>query len=176
MKRRALPLFALCWLILVSTFASNLRAADPIYAGASYGLFKSTDAGATWNLLNIPLNTPFLKGSLLAHWLAMDPHNPSKIYMIGSAKGVAFFSSADAGATWTITPFIGLQPTHLAVDFAGKVIYISASDTQDNVSLYKSTDTGKTWTRLILPNTQENPVSSNPFGIPVESFFVAPVV
>ncbi len=172
MKRRALPLLALCCL----TFASGLRAADPIYAGASYGLFKSTDAGATWNLLNIPLNSPFLQGSLLAHWLAMDPHNPSKIYMIGSAKAVAFFASADAGATWTITPFIGLQPTHLAVDFAGKVIYISASDTQDILSLYKSTDTGKTWTRLILPNTQENPVSSNPFGIPVNHFLMDPAV
>jgi uncharacterized protein (TIGR03437 family) len=176
MKRRAVPFPALCCLILVLTLASSLPAADPVYAGASYGLFKSTDAGATWNMLNIPLNSPFLKGSLLAHWLAMDPQNPSKIYMIGSATGIAFFASSDAGATWTITPFVGLQPTHLAVDFAGKVIYISASDTQDNLSLYKSTDTGKTWTRLILPNTQDNPVGSNPFGIPVESFFVDPVV
>jgi len=161
---------------LLLTLACSLRAADTVYVGASYGLFKSTDAGATWNMLDVPLNSPFLKGSLLAHWLAMDPQNPSKIYMIGSATGTAFFASPDAGATWTVTPFIGLQPNHLAVDFAGQVIYISAIDTQSNLSLYKSTDTGATWTRVILPNTQENPVGSNPFGVPVDTIYVDPAV
>ncbi len=171
MKRRAVPFLALCLLAITG----GLRAADPVYAGASYGLFKSTDAGATWNMLNLP-QSPFLKGPILAHWLAMDPQNPSKIYMIGSATGTAFFASPDAGATWTVTPFVGLQPTHLAADFGGQVIYISAIDTQKNESLYKSTDTGVTWTRLILPNTQDNPVSSYPFGVPVDTFFVDPAV
>jgi uncharacterized protein (TIGR03437 family) len=161
---------------LLLTFACSLRAANPVYVGASYGLFKSSDAGTTWNLIDIPLTSPFLKGSILPQWLAMDPQNASKIYFIGKAGGTAFFASSDAGATWTITPFIGLQPAYLAVDFAGHVIYTSALDTQHNESLYKSTDTGATWTRLILPNTQENPVGSNPFGIPVNSFLVDPAV
>ena len=90
--------------------------------------------------------------------------------------GDAFFASSDAGATWTITPFIGLQPSNLAVDFAGQTIYISAMDTQGNDSLYKSTNTGATWTRIILPNSQDASASQYPFGIPVAKFFVDPAV
>ena len=179
MKRRAVLFPALC--LLVS--ACSLRAADPVYVGASYGLYKSTDAGATWNMLNIPLNSTFLKGSLLPHWLTMDPQNPSKIYMIGEAEGTAFFASADAGATWTIMPFIGMQPggpggANLSVDFAGQTIYISASSTTTggNFALYKSTNTGASWTLIPLPNNQDAPLSQYPFGAPVESFFVDPTV
>jgi uncharacterized protein (TIGR03437 family) len=163
---------------LLLAFGCSLRAADTVYVGASYGLFKSTDAGATWNMLNIPLNSPFLKGSLLPHWLAMDPQNTSNIYFIGHAVGDAFFASSDAGATWTITPFIGLQPSNLAVDFAGQTIYISASSTATggNFSLYKSTNTGASWTLITLPNNQDAPASQYPFGAPVESFFVDPIV
>src|ERR1700727_1162779 len=101
MKRRALPLLALCWLILVLTLATSLHAADPVYVGVGYGLLKSTDAGSTWKLLNVPLNTPFMEGYVAPQLLAMDPQNTSKIYFIGSAGGTSFFASSDAGATWT---------------------------------------------------------------------------
>ncbi len=172
---RALPFQVLLCLLL--SFACSLRAQTPVYVGVDYGLLKSTDAGATWNMVNVPLNTPFLKGYVTPEFLAMDPQNASKIYFIGFAAGASsFFASSDAGATWTVTPFIGLQPTHLAVDFAGQVIYISAIDAQNNASLYKSTNTGANWTRLTLPNTQADPAGSNPFGIPVNNFLVAPAV
>ena len=162
---------------LLLTFACSLRAADTVYVGASYGLFKSTDAGTTWNMLNIPLNSPFLKGSLLVHWLAMDPQNTSNIYFIGHAVGDALFASSDAGATWTITPFIGLQPSNLAVDFAGQTIYISALSTATgNSQLYESTNTGASWTLITVPNNQDAPASQYPSGAPVESFFVDPAV
>ena len=158
-------------LCLLLTFACSLRAASTVYVGVNYGLLKSTDAGATWNLLNVPLNTPFLSGYVLPQFLAMDPQNTSKIYFIGLAGGTAFFASSDAGATWTVTPFIGLQPTHLAVDFAGQTIYISASPTSGTTFLYKSTDTGASWTKLPLPST-----ASEPSGATVGRIFADPTV
>ncbi len=136
------------------TFACALRAQTPVYVGVNYGLLKSTDAGATWNLLNIPLNSPFLSGLLAPQILAKDPQNPSKIYFIGRAQGTALFASPDAGATWSNTPFIGMQPTGLAVDFAGQTIYVSAGTTSGGpASLYKSTNTGASWTPLTIPIT-----------------------
>ena len=156
---------------LLLTFACSLRAADPVYVGVGYGLLKSTDAGATWNLLNVPLNTPFLSGFVRPEFLAMDPQNPSKIYFIGFAGGTAFFASPDAGATWTVTPFIGLQPTHLAVDFAGQTIYITAAPTRDHNLLYKSTNTGASWTQLPTPAT-----ASEPSGSTVNEVFADPAV
>jgi uncharacterized protein (TIGR03437 family) len=155
---------------LLLTFACSLRA-QAVYVGVGYGLLKSTDAGANWNLLNVPLNTPFLSGWVRPQFLAMDPQNTSKIYFIGLAGGTAFFASADAGATWTVTPFIGLQPTHLAVDFAGQAIYISASPTRGTTFVYKSTDTGASWTKLPLP-----PTASEPSGSTVDKIFADPAV
>ena len=139
--------------------------------GVGYGLLKSTDAGATWNLLNVPMNTAFMKGYVAPQLLAMDPQNTSKIYFIGLAGGTSFFASSNAGATWTVTPFIGLQPSHLAVDFAGETIYISASPTRGTSFLYKSTNTGKTWTKLTLPGT-----AAEPSGATVLNVFADPTV
>ena len=139
---------------LLLTFACSLRAASTVYVGVGYGLLKSTDAGATWNLLNVPLNSPFLSGTLIPQVLAMDPQNPSKIYFIGRATGYALFASPDGGATWSNAPFIGMQPTNFAVDFGGQAIYLAASATNGGpASLYKSTNTGASWTPLTAPSS-----------------------
>jgi uncharacterized protein (TIGR03437 family) len=144
------------------SLACSLRAANPVYVGVSYGLIKSTDAGANWSLVNIPLNSPFLSGTVLPEWIAMDPQNPSRIFFIGTAKAMAFFYSPDAGATWSVNPFVGLQARGLAVDFAGQTIYIPASTSSGGIAgLYKSTDAGVTWTRLTLPGTPNEPSGSS---------------
>lgn len=142
-------------LCLLLMFACGLRAQTPVYVGVDYGLLRSTDAGASWQMVDVPLNTPFMKGFVRPQFLGMDPQNTSKIYFIGFAGGTSFFASSDAGATWTVTPFIGLQPSHLAVDFAGQTIYILASPNGGATFLYKSTDTGATWTQLPLPTASE---------------------
>ena len=153
-------------LFLSLNFACGLRGADTVYVGVDYGLLRSTDAGATWNMVNVPLNTPFMKGFVRPGFLAMDPQNTSKIYFVGFAGSASsFFATADAGATWTVTPFIGLQPTHLAVDFAGQTIYISALDTQRKSLLYKSTNTGAGWTQLPLPGTAAEPSGSTVLNV-----------
>ena len=156
---------------LLLIFACRLRAADPVYVGVGYGLLKSTDSGATWNLVDVPLNTPFMSGWVRPQLLAMDPQNTSKIYFVGLAGGMAFFASSDAGATWTVTPFIGLQPTHLAVDFAGQTIYITASPNRTTTYVYKSTNTGASWTQLPTPAT-----ASEPSGSTVNQVFADPAV
>jgi uncharacterized protein (TIGR03437 family) len=145
------------WLAtLLLTLGTGLHAADTVYVGVDYGLLRSTDAGATWNMVDVPLNTPFMKGFIRPGFLGMDPQNTSKIYFVGFAGAASsFFASADAGASWTVTPFIGLQPSHLAVDFAGQTIYILASPNRGAAFLYKSTDTGATWTQLPLPTASE---------------------
>jgi uncharacterized protein (TIGR03437 family) len=151
---------------LLLTSACSLRAANPVYVGVNYGLLKSTDAGANWSLVNIPLNSPFLSGTILPQWIAMDPQNASRIFFIGTAKAMAFFYSPDAGATWAVNPFVGLQARGLAVDFAGQTIYIPASTTAGGIAgLYKSTDAGVTWSRLTLPGTPQEPSGSSALNV-----------
>jgi len=76
---------------------------DPQNSGHLYaafqwgGVFKSTDAGATWNAANSGLipGTSFSVYHAVA--LAIDPGSPSTVYRV-SSSGV--FKSSDGGMSW----------------------------------------------------------------------------
>lgn len=53
-----------------------------IYAGTGFGVFKSTDGGASWGAVNSGLTT------LSTKTLAIDPRNPSTVYVGSSGGGV----------------------------------------------------------------------------------------
>jgi hypothetical protein len=69
-----------------------------LYAAFLYGgVFKSTDAGATWNAANsglIPGNAVAVYNAVA---LAIDPVSPSTVYTV-SSSGV--FKSSDGGMSW----------------------------------------------------------------------------
>ena len=72
-----------------------ILAIDPItpstlYAGTDDGVFKSTNAGATW--VATGLTTTFVFA------VAIDPSTPSNLY--AGAGGGGVLTSTDAGATW----------------------------------------------------------------------------
>src|SRR6266481_2043389 len=83
----------------------SLSDADTVYAGAEdAALFRSTDAGQTWQEL------PGLRGhgsgskwqpgagGMGLHTILLDPKNPGRIFVAISAAGV--FRSDDEGKTW----------------------------------------------------------------------------
>ena len=151
------------WAAMLSTLAVQVHGAAPIYVGTDSGLYKSTDAGMNWKQVNVPLTGPLLSGQLDVLAVRKDPQNPSTIYLIGLAKAWAFFATHDGGQTWTATPFQGISPTAmgmngLEVDFAGQVIYITASTAGTSASLlYKSTDVGLTWRQVKIPTVSFSP-------------------
>jgi len=161
---------SLSWTVCVAASTLLAAASNPVYVGAGYGLYKSTDAGASWTRVDIPLNSPLLAAPVIVRSLGIDPHDPSKIYGIGIARASFFFTTADGGRTWSAAPFVGMFGRKVAVDFAGQVVYITATTTNgtgDNL-LYKSTDSGATWTRLKIPNPNTN--NPPPNGSPVQYF------
>ncbi len=69
----------------------------PLPAG-SPGLFKSTDAGASWSAINSGLETLINTGAPVTA-LALDPVHPDVVYAGTSGNGV--FRSTDGGAHWS---------------------------------------------------------------------------
>jgi uncharacterized protein (TIGR03437 family) len=139
-------------------FPAAIPAASTVYAGASYGLFRSTDNGASWSLIDIPLNSPLLKSPIAPLALSMDPNDPNKLYFIGNAGARAFFATKDGGKTWTATPFVAMSGQDVTVDFAGQVVYITATESASGGDrlLFKTTNSGATWNRLKVPSTAIN--------------------
>jgi photosystem II stability/assembly factor-like uncharacterized protein len=91
-----------------------------VYAGSDKGLYRSDDAGASWNLLETPMNNQ-------AIWqIVFDPRD-SQIMLAGTGTPnvPALFRSNDGGATWRPDqveiarecPAVGVpRPTGIAFD------------------------------------------------------------
>src|SRR6185436_18771681 len=106
---------------------------DPrtLYRAGGGTLFKSTDAGATWNQL-------FGLSDVLVEALAIDPADPS-ILFAGTPGGL--WRSEDGGETWEEVP--GTPPVlSLAPDPARSGRVWLGSDGQ---GVFRSLDSGRTW-------------------------------
>ncbi len=130
-------------------------AIDPVtpatlYAVASSGIFKSTDAARTWNKLDtfsIPSAYYYFSGRV-----TIDPVTPSTIYVdvnIGSANGLLIFKSTDGGQSFgpvLLSQRHGLtRMSALVVDpVTPSTLY--ATSEQIRGSVLKSADGGQTWT------------------------------
>src|SRR5262249_9177141 len=112
-----------------------------VYAASNdEGLYKTTDAGASWNTL-----AGLSGGTVTA--LAIDPRNPDSVYA-GTAAGI--LKSTDGGAHWSTSK------TRLITEAYGPlVIPALAIDPQNPDTVYaagtyagilKTTDAGASWT------------------------------
>jgi photosystem II stability/assembly factor-like uncharacterized protein len=106
------------------------------YDSAGRGLFKTIDAGKTWDNLDGP-------GDYVAA-LAMSPSDP-KIVFAGTDKGL--FQSNNGGASWTqLNQYKGLAVLALAFGSDGN-LYASTEE----FGLAISPDLGKTWESINRP-------------------------
>lgn len=106
-------------------------------ASSSWGVYKSTDAGETWQAVSQALGTQQDKRAV-----AVDPKDP-KVILAGGFKGLV--RSADAGATWTeLTLKAGTQPWvySIAIDpTSSQTIYVGTE-----LGVYRSTSGGASFT------------------------------
>lgn len=110
------------------------------------GIYKSTDAGATW----FQVATVSQVGNRCSY-LAIDPFNSNVVYMGGNS---GIYKSTNAGINWTNMAggtnvnCVIINPTN------SQIIYITNGGTNAG-QVFKSTDGGTTWTTLAggLPTT-----------------------
>ena len=136
-------------------------------AGVTGGIWKSTDAGANWQITD-----DFLQ-NLAVCALAIDPSDPNTIYAgtgegffanWSKHRGLGIFKSADAGQTWNLLP--GTLTPEGAFYFVNDIV-ISPNDTDTiyaatMTGVWRSLDAGDTWS-VVLRNPS---MLADPPGVP----------
>lgn len=124
------------------------------------GVYKSTDAGKTWNKLGLDL-TRHISG------VSIHPQNPDIVYVAaqgalhGPSQERGVYKSVDGGKTWKKTLFVDENTgcADLSMDMNNpRILYASMWDHRrlpwqvisggKGSGLYKSTDSGETWKKL----------------------------
>jgi photosystem II stability/assembly factor-like uncharacterized protein len=142
-------------------------ATDIVLVGTDFGLFRSTDAGATYtSVVSGGLDENSIVWSLAktsAGWIAAAEN-------FFTLEGTLYVST-DKGATWAPIPnaggvYAGAGRTTLGVGTPGdSVVYAFAADTGDGaqLDLFRSTDGGLNWTALGLAGkVPTNPSTDQP--------------
>jgi photosystem II stability/assembly factor-like uncharacterized protein len=155
------------WVDIGSTIESNPATTlcfDPydhsiVYTGVdSKGVYKVTESGKNWTLLNNGLSS---ENSKTINILKIDPTDPNVMYL-GTKAGLSssggkwivyegFFKSTDGGASWAVSnsgiipiaKYIAYPPSvyDIAIDPDNhQVLYIGTYE-----GIYKSTDGGENW-------------------------------
>ena len=150
--------------------AGHASQPDTFYMGSvGGGMWKTENAGRTWRPISdegIPI------GSIGA--IAVAPSNANVVY-VGTGEpdirsqhsyGIGMFKSTDAGKTWT---HIGLEATRqigrVAVDPTNpNRVYVAALghvyDANPDRGLYRSTDGGTTWKKILNQPKDPNNVGA----------------
>ncbi|HTR31409.1 MAG TPA: hypothetical protein VMH27_19185 [Puia sp.] len=120
--------------------------------GGACGLFKSTDAGASWTELTTNPGMP--KGPVGKIGVTVSPVNSNRVWAIVEANDGGLFRSDDAGASWKM---VNNERKLRQRAFYYSRIVADPKDSNGvyalNVNFYKSTDGGKTFPKAIkLPH------------------------
>lgn len=131
-----------------------------LYTGTDVNLYKSVDAGLTWNVLS---NKPYITS------IAIDKQNSNLIYICNDpAAGVSYiYRSVDAGVTWV---YIG-EPGDKIIDMetdpntTGTVYAVRGTYTPGK-QVYKSTNSGTSWINITgdLPAIPVNTITLDKFN------------
>jgi hypothetical protein len=130
-----------------------------VYAGAdSNGMFKSTDCGATWALINTGENAAALSSG--RPWsLVIDPVMPDVMYVVEGYGASGLWKSTNAGVDWknVLTSNIssafysGGQMTSISLDPGDHthiVVESHGNCASGNLCAAESSDSGATWTLI----------------------------
>jgi hypothetical protein len=138
-----------------STVISDIQVtpgnSNVVLAATNQGLFRSTDAGATFSNVSI---VPAAGGVPVVWSLAWGGGDNFVLSLLGGSSDGEIWRSTDSGATWTQSTGLAAGIGRISLDAAPSdrsVMYATAAKpsgagANDLANIYKSTDDGVTWT------------------------------
>jgi photosystem II stability/assembly factor-like uncharacterized protein len=167
--------------IMLATTWDKIRDEKSRIYGKKSFVYRSTDGGRTWtNIHTAPLpqsvdieGQPVTATYVGRMGVDFSDSDPNRAYLISSTAGGnfnGFFTSTDAGATWTpVGPTSGGTLQSISGGFAwwfGRV-YVDPVDPAHvfvaGVSLAESRDGGLTWTTSQTPHADQHGLEWDPF-------------
>jgi photosystem II stability/assembly factor-like uncharacterized protein len=167
--------------IMLATTWDKIRDEKSRIYGKNSFVYRSTDGGRTWtNIHTAPLpqsvdieGQPVTATYVGRMGVDFSDSDPNRAYLISSTAGGnfnGFFTSTDAGATWTpVGPTTGGTLQSISGGFAwwfGRV-YVDPVDPQHvfaaGVSLAESRDGGLTWVTSQTPHADQHGLEWDPF-------------
>jgi photosystem II stability/assembly factor-like uncharacterized protein len=147
---------------------------DLIYAGGKNGLWRSTDAGKTWEKVGLsemaanPQNQPMRKeiiptgddwldnGTKIHQWegvfdIKTDPNVPNRVYVTAFGEGKGLYRSDDAGLTWkklltdNTMRGIAIAPQNSNLIYATSSENYYSGGFGNSAGIQYSTDAGNHW-------------------------------
>lgn len=114
-----------------------------IYIGLQNALYKSVDDGHSWSMVHSFQDVVFNSLAILNSSTFFAGYS----YTIGSD----LMLSSDLGLSWETTSIASIYVTSILFDSEDNIYVAGASGDESGGGLYKSSDNGQTWSRLIEP-------------------------
>jgi photosystem II stability/assembly factor-like uncharacterized protein len=153
-------------IVYVGTGEANNRQSSSFGAG----IFKSTDGGRSFECVG-------LDGTQTIARIVVHPKDPDIVYvaapghLFGPNSERGLFKTTDGGKTWRNTKFIDVDTgfTDVVMDPANPNVLVAASYQRRRTpwgfngggrgsALWRTTDAGRTWTRLTGSGLPDNPI------------------
>src|SRR6266542_3603653 len=130
------------------------------------GVMMSADDGESWTRASVRQG---MHSDSIVRMLRSDSRSPEVVY---AGTDLGLYRSDDAGAKWRLleNPMKGSVVWSMAIDPVDPAVMFAGTGTPSTPSIFRSTDTGKSWTRLRVEIADDCPNVGvpRPTGIAVD--------